>query len=189
MDDVSAGAFRMFVQWLYSQRLDDNRNYDSAKGGFWLQWETDDMYLAELWVLAEKLLIPHLQNAAIESILHFGSKMLEAPIKTFNYIYEHTDDSENPLRRLAVYLCMVFVDIDQVSKELLPKDFLWELSCAWQRDFRGPFWSSGEGRISSVCVPAPHAREFFVYIEGEVQDDQWVSEWEYEAPSAEDGRW
>jgi hypothetical protein len=167
MDDVSAGAFRMFVQWLYTQEIRVIKltgDFTDEKELVGMQSEREDMYLAELWVLAEKLLIAHLQNAAIETIFCSGHSVLHALVGIFNYIYENTNDRLNPLRCLAVHQCMKLVDEETLlgMKDSVPKDLLLELSCAWARDF-GVGYAIGSSipHVDPAKIPAPQAVKFF----------------------------
>ncbi|KAE9381275.1 hypothetical protein N431DRAFT_457877 [Stipitochalara longipes BDJ] len=59
------------------------------------------MALVELWVLADKLCMPSLQNSALKAIEEISAKLEKVPSITLHYIYEHTSD-ESPLRRYMV---------------------------------------------------------------------------------------
>ena len=68
LEDTNPDKFRVFVQWLYNQTLtyiyceEDVKIYseDHSTG-----CEKETISRIELWVLAEKLLIPQLQNKAM----------------------------------------------------------------------------------------------------------------------------
>ena len=130
LDDTTEGAFQLFVQGLYSQRLeipllqDENMkhtNTEAANGG----WES----LCRLWVLTDKLEMPRLQNLAIESIYKFGEETNEAPTRQLHFIYDNTS-AGSPLRRYMVDLCHYelestgFID----DPEMFPHAFLIDLA-------------------------------------------------------------
>lgn len=57
VDDASPDAFAIFVNWLYTQRIEDTSK-DSVRVST----------LLELWILAGRLLIPKLQNATLRML-------------------------------------------------------------------------------------------------------------------------
>lgn len=61
IEDTSPGAFRLFVQWLYSQKLVLCQLADTDELEVMdVDAAAEDMNLAELCVLADKLAIPKL---------------------------------------------------------------------------------------------------------------------------------
>ncbi|KAE8448301.1 hypothetical protein EG329_009545 [Mollisiaceae sp. DMI_Dod_QoI] len=132
MDDISSSAFRLFVQWLYTQNFDLQQLQGRAEADALAPTAVyvEDLSIVELWVLAEKLLIPTLQNKAIEAIVKIGELTAIAAYPTFNWIYAHTEDRNHPLRRLAVRQCTqivppsIFID----EKDRFPKDLLVEFA-------------------------------------------------------------
>lgn len=67
--DTSVEAFRLFVQWLYGQKLDigqlkseEEKEMLRAKDKDWS--DKEDLCLAELWVLGDKFIIPRLQTTS-----------------------------------------------------------------------------------------------------------------------------
>jgi len=68
LEDTNPDKFRVFVQWLYNQTLtyiyceEDVKIYSEDHGA---RCEKETISRIELWVLAEKLLIPQLQNKAM----------------------------------------------------------------------------------------------------------------------------
>ncbi|KUJ07470.1 uncharacterized protein LY89DRAFT_556207, partial [Mollisia scopiformis] len=58
LNDADTNAFRLFVDWLYTQEI----RYDDA--------ETSSMMtLARLWILADRFLIPKLQNQTMKEFV------------------------------------------------------------------------------------------------------------------------
>jgi hypothetical protein len=102
MDDTTVGAFRMFVRWLYSQKLnvtvhegakslvvvieqlrDDRSNHISA-------CTKETYYLLQLWVLAEKLMVPQLQDVVMDQFNIIRQTCAGAFEIQLNYIYANT---------------------------------------------------------------------------------------------------
>jgi hypothetical protein len=63
--------------------------------------EAEEQSLAELWVLADKMCIPALQNLVIDTMFKVSSARNWIPAFTYSYIYKNTN-SGSALRRLAV---------------------------------------------------------------------------------------
>jgi hypothetical protein len=107
VEDTSPGAFRMFTRWVYDQDLDlvqlkilDQKQRD-------VRWEmgeaghVEDLELAELWVLADKMAMPKLQNFIVRQIVEIRNQCRWVAIRTLPYVYKKTAVG-SPLRRLMV---------------------------------------------------------------------------------------
>ena len=106
MEDTSPDTFRVFVQWLYSQKLthihrEEGFNIYSEDHG--ARCEKETISRIELWVLAEKLLIPQLQNEAMTLLRSVGRTCIEPFEMWVDYIYYKTA-KDSPLRRFVVNL-------------------------------------------------------------------------------------
>ncbi|CZR51105.1 uncharacterized protein PAC_00980 [Phialocephala subalpina] len=95
----------------------------------------EDLALAELWILADKLLIPSLQNLLVTRMVRIENRYKKAPSETFNYVYENTA-AGSTLRDLAVHKCARLtpraVVIRQTS-DLIPKQLLVDLLLPYRR--------------------------------------------------------
>ncbi|KAF8851471.1 hypothetical protein BDZ45DRAFT_695919 [Acephala macrosclerotiorum] len=129
--DTTLRAFQMLNGWLYNEALNTKQlnpvpdmDLDS------LDYREEDNALAELWVLAEKLSMPTLQNAAIKAITEIAIEHNCAPETTFDYVYKNTRDEESPLRRLLVRQCIEYTDpsLFVENKDQFPKDLLAEIA-------------------------------------------------------------
>ena len=98
LEDTSKGAVQLLVQWIYMQKLDLNQFPQETRLGLKVH------YVAQLWVLADKLLIPRLQNAAAQEIATQRFNSGKIPTWSLNYVYENTGRG-SPLRRLFIRLC------------------------------------------------------------------------------------
>ena len=81
-----------------------------------------DQSLVELWVLAESLLIPALQDAVIDEIDRISSYKLAIDSNAFSYVYKRTSEGSQ-LRRLCRDHCLAFCDTPS-RKVKWPKEFL-----------------------------------------------------------------
>lgn len=63
--------------------------------------DEEDLNLAEVWVLAERMIMPHLQNYVIERIIQIARRGV-IQISIFSYIVENTA-VESGLFRLAIH--------------------------------------------------------------------------------------
>ncbi|KUJ22624.1 uncharacterized protein LY89DRAFT_763069 [Mollisia scopiformis] len=129
MDDVSADAFRYFVEWLYTQSLDIEQlkpvgQMDDHR------CDKEDLCLAELWILAGKLLIPSLQNTTIKAMWKLGNEIPPDP-DTLHYIFNNVAAPNNPVRLLVVRQCLQALsngDLRVEDLRAMPEDLLVEIT-------------------------------------------------------------
>lgn len=87
-------------------------------------------YLAELWVLADKLLIPQLQNVAVREIYARKSLTHKVPLRLLRYVYENTLE-ESELRKLYLHMCASASKLAnwcRLRPDYFPKEMLLELA-------------------------------------------------------------
>lgn len=124
LEDTTEGAFRLFSEWVYTQNIYwDGESKDEPRS-YWLP---------EVWVLAEKLLVPKLQNRAIDLIEDLRKKR-GAVGHTITWIYQNTPYG-SPLRRIYVHQWAWNVQshIYRRTDVSFPTEFLIELA-AYLRD-------------------------------------------------------
>lgn len=138
IDDVTPATFTLFVQWLYTQNVVHNPITEDVSGAINQHWHS----LIHLWVLAEKLMVPRLQNITINAIEKFRKSSLTLPLNEFDYVYENTDTG-SPLRRILVEQCIRFLEKDVLKdtemNKPLPRDMLVDINCAF-RDVYPTVW-------------------------------------------------
>lgn len=91
LQHTSPGAFQFQVQWLYTKnfdvsQLDNNLARGLPNDGSKVLTQglmQEDMHLAELWLLAEKLLIPEMQNLVIKTIIQVIDETDQIPTERF----------------------------------------------------------------------------------------------------------
>lgn len=112
LEDTTPGSFKLLIQWVYAQKvrisqpappglldvLAERGEQDADVG-----WGEEDMNLARLWVLADRLGMPKLQNNVMSIIVDI-SKLHQPAALTFRYIYENTAEG-SPLRALTIRQC------------------------------------------------------------------------------------
>ena len=87
LEDVQVATFEQFVNWLYSKKLEINE-------------EDPDLTLTKLWVLADKFLIPGLQNDTVRKLdAYYKEDAITLDAETLHYVYKHTAEN-SPLRGL-----------------------------------------------------------------------------------------
>lgn len=103
LEENTVDAVRFLVQWLYSQSIDVDQL--ESKELTPSEITNEDHSLAELWVLADKLLLPRLQNLCIQMIEGVRKQIDVVATPTLKYIWENTA-SDSPLRRLMLDQCL-----------------------------------------------------------------------------------
>jgi hypothetical protein len=134
LDDTSPRAFKLFMQWLYSQKLvlfalrhPIRKNAETMAG------ESRDLTM--LWVLAGKLGMPSLQNAALVAIDDISIQHQRIANETFIYI-ENNTAADSPLRRYTMAACASFSPEDFATVEI-PHQILREFGVYMLKRERG----------------------------------------------------
>lgn len=122
--DFGPASFRMFVQWLYTQKVNLLAYTEEKKI---LDERTE--CLTRLWVLSDNLLVPRLQDIVIEHLLTLTEVRPEAILPQIPYIY-HNTACDSPLRRVAVERCAWGINAPTSYRDIeanLPKEFFIDL--------------------------------------------------------------
>jgi hypothetical protein len=97
---------RLLVEWFYTQTLNtcqpDEKLDDAAS-------MEEDLLLAKFWVLADKLLLPQLQNQVLDRLHEVCEAVGRLPLGCFHYAYSNTPPG-SPLRQWCVYRCALLLD-------------------------------------------------------------------------------
>jgi hypothetical protein len=113
----------MLVHWIYFQLVDVKQVVDDKR-----KFEEDSTLLC-LWILADKLIMPVLQNTIIAAL--FCRKQIGYPIYTENlsYVYENTA-KDSKLRLFLVDLITAYMDPAFFSRfeDHFPREFLVEIA-------------------------------------------------------------
>ncbi|KAI9053510.1 hypothetical protein LZ554_002465 [Drepanopeziza brunnea f. sp. 'monogermtubi'] len=155
LDDTTQGAFRLFTQWIYSQKLNiaqtrpgsvDEDNEALTCG--------EDTFLAELYVLADKFDMAPLQNAVMDEFENIGSVTGTIPVGTFNYIYENTSPG-SALRRYVVLVATSF----EMGPDISERNHPYEMTIDMCREFIS---QRGFKRIKKIKIS-----DFYVKLDDE----------------------
>jgi hypothetical protein len=116
LDDTSPGVFKLFMQWLYSQKLVLLALTDPVREDMEIGLN-ESLDLAMLWVLADKLGMSSLQNVALKAIDEISHKHQLIATHTFFYI-ENNTAADSPLRRYTVANCASYLHEDFATAEI-----------------------------------------------------------------------
>jgi hypothetical protein len=124
---VSAATINLLIKWFYTQNIELsqlNLSYKEAKP----VKTAEDRQLVELWVLADNLIIPELQNQVIRLIEGVRNKHKRTCTKELAFAWENTAEG-SPLRGLLLQQCAFNVHPEWfVTKpDHFPKELLLQL--------------------------------------------------------------
>lgn len=121
LEDTTPEVFQLLVQWLYCQTFDlitedeeDQSEFgndtgsessgDSVDEGDLSDFEKTSMKLCQLWVLADRLQLPRLQNLAIDQLHRESRREYSVSTEPLHYIYNNTAVG-SPLRQIFIHKC------------------------------------------------------------------------------------
>jgi hypothetical protein len=150
MEDVSEEVFAILTRWLYTQNLDVKGLGATSE----IASAVVVINLVKLWVLAERLMLPRLQNESIDLIEELRFKYNLDCSSMFKYVWESTT-ANTPLRRLFVDHCVWNINKLCFRNQLnmFPKEMLGKI-CLQFRDT-----SSSRGAIFSRRMASFHVIE------------------------------
>jgi hypothetical protein len=121
LEDTTPDSFERFVNWLYTQKIEAYKEGENVGIFFRIT--------AQLYVLAQKFLIPRLQNCVLDAIEN--ARSVSGYIPTFQIVYAwESTPSESPLRRLLLHYCSHNLRASRYWEipEHFPKDMLLDLA-------------------------------------------------------------
>lgn len=127
MEDTTEEAFGLLSQWFYTQKL------EGEFGGR----EKAVPTLCRLWILAEKLLIPRLQNLVIDLIETERVKYNVVWTLVFHHVWDNTA-ANSPLRRLFISQAAWYMNEIGFRTHVpdFPKEMLAEICFLLSQDLR-----------------------------------------------------
>jgi hypothetical protein len=137
IEDTTPDVFRILIQWLYIQKVGCMNHvafFSTIKTSAEVDEHLEDCVpqtasLLQLWILAEFLLLPQLQNE-IMNALHSISQWCLTPFSAnLNYIYDKTA-AGSPLRRFVANMLAWSTPYEDYNKFsiLYPKEFFVDLA-------------------------------------------------------------
>jgi hypothetical protein len=102
LEDSRGDIVQLLVQWLYTQKFIIEFDPTAKGDGASVAVRTGILQAVRLWVLADKLILPSLQNQALDWIYHALGDSNIFPGAPFTYVYNHTT-AGSPLRRFFLW--------------------------------------------------------------------------------------
>ncbi|KAF8859757.1 hypothetical protein BDZ45DRAFT_725098 [Acephala macrosclerotiorum] len=99
LEDTNPLAFGVFVTWLYTQNICRDSE-DAMKND--ITWYS---VLIDLWILADTILVPRLQNQTLEDIDKHRAVVKRIPRRLYHQIYDGTSPG-SPLRLYLIDYCI-----------------------------------------------------------------------------------
>jgi len=149
LEDTTSRAFKLLVQWLYFEKL-RLQQFDGDLDPCRVSGIAEDKALVEVWVLADKLCMPRLQNEALKAFDAIREKTCMASIQCLSYAY-HSTPSGSLLRKYCVqdvYQRYSSGLIKQASEDI-PRDLLIDLATLHAEESE----DAGDIKLSSFLVP------------------------------------
>ncbi|TGO53892.1 hypothetical protein BOTNAR_0283g00010 [Botryotinia narcissicola] len=205
--ESNRGIFAMLIDWVYKKQLntlaafelDDRKNLPVGIGLSTLQGSDLDKYISksqktafehttkliDLWFLADKVLMPELQNAAIQAIelLRFFTPLQGVPAEISHAVYDKTT-KDSPIRKYLAYttLLRLHPQSEDKGKDFHP-DMLVDI-------FDIVKVAGADAKLRHYGLSEKAMESFLVEVKGgshlkanpntvaSLADDIWVSLWE-----------
>ncbi|KAL2072756.1 hypothetical protein VTL71DRAFT_12099 [Oculimacula yallundae] len=114
---------KLLVHWLYTQELiaDSLEEPELAS--------SELLSFCKLWILADSLLVPSLQNAAMDMLIQVQDTLKKTATSCLVYVYQNTNP-ESPLRKMLLHRCICFLSPRKFASctHQFPKEMLIELA-------------------------------------------------------------
>ncbi|KFY71686.1 hypothetical protein V499_08133 [Pseudogymnoascus sp. VKM F-103] len=151
LKETSAMAFGMMIEWLYAGKISEELCTDSdlSIADKMVKDKPTFSQLLDVWILADYLIAPQLQNFVIDTMTSRIMKRRLPPVKDFVYFYEHTQ-SGSPMRKFLVDLCiwrygekapLYRTDVAFMPREMAG-DIMMMLAMRAERSTRGPAFAA-----------------------------------------------
>lgn len=107
LKETSAMAFGMMVEWLYTGKITEELCQDRglSNADKLAKDKPTIPQLLDVWILADYLLAPQLQNFLVNMMESKHMKRAVPPVNDFTYFYQHTQKG-SPMRQFLVDLCI-----------------------------------------------------------------------------------
>lgn len=129
LEDMSPAAFGLFVNWLYTSQLADVEGKSAP---------LED--LLDLWLFADKALVPSLQNQTIDAINTLPNKVHTLGKQNFVKIWENTSKDSKLRSYLQGQLEQSAVELHTADN--FPHELLWEILTQMRDQVPLMYWES-----------------------------------------------
>ncbi|CAG8950236.1 hypothetical protein HYFRA_00008474 [Hymenoscyphus fraxineus] len=152
MEDVSPGAFALFVDWIYTQQIpcDERLHYRKA---------TEN--LVGLWLLADRCLVPKLQNQALVVLDRERRRLNYRLASSAAQVYEETS-VDSPFRRYFVLVVATAVINESIETSAgMPREMLVDVINVLKskRNSHGGWVNFSPGELSGFFVNTRENKE------------------------------
>lgn len=141
VDEDGEEGIRPLVHWVYTQKLDLLQFQETFNDFDGDAATKEDMCLVNLWVLADKLLIPQLQNMTLGALVKICGKAQGLATHCLEYVCANTS-KDSGLRRWFVHRCAFRIESNSFLEhpEEYPHQLLLEIVATLSE------WSKGKTR-------------------------------------------
>jgi hypothetical protein len=129
LDDVAGTVVQLLIQWLYTKRFDPDFDPHANPEDLNTAYESVIHLAVQTWALADRLILPALQNQVVNWIYWCRQEVDIVPIFAFNEVYELTGPG-SALRSLFVSFCARFMPCGRYLEEpdRFPPEMMLELA-------------------------------------------------------------
>lgn len=146
-DNIDVGTFGLVVSWLYHQKIEEVTEENSQ--GTTMTFPQKPVRLAKLWVLTQRLILPVLQNAAMDALKDYAFSAQEDLLDMVDYLYQEESVGEAVIsRRFAVDTYIRIYEKPDAADmlKLMPRGMLVDVGMAFKNHHVGLSNSSRRAR-------------------------------------------
>ncbi|CAG8961801.1 hypothetical protein HYFRA_00013977 [Hymenoscyphus fraxineus] len=168
LDDIEPAIFKLLMKWInttresYLKQCKDKADpiHEDYKNHFLYK---ENLLLVKLWILGERLLMPALQNAAIDALEEIVNNAFYTLSHHYKYVYEHTLPGSALRRYVVEQLIVYFVAEDWLEnlRTHFPPDMLFDIFKSYKTRF--PLLRSKDHPPNQTLI---NTKEFHVPVEG-----------------------
>lgn len=136
LEDVGSASFGLLVRWLYTKEVyvcEPGEEKLAQNGGTNIL-ETSIIHLTDLYLLAERFIMPILQDMAMDYLCDFMRHHNATILLPFvSYIYSKDDiENEHTLKDQAITFLVAYASRDKLAgwRKELPGEVAWDLMLA-----------------------------------------------------------
>ncbi|CZR51140.1 uncharacterized protein PAC_01015 [Phialocephala subalpina] len=110
-DETTFHPVKLLVQWIYKESLELTQTDNADDTVRPIKWQEEDMALAQLWILADKLCMPKLQNKVIDYMRDIASPLRKVLVlfhaAYFNMIPDRNKSEDFPQQMLFDLVALI----------------------------------------------------------------------------------
>jgi len=164
LDNTPHEVFGIFVNWLYMQKIKIKSD---------CEWPIRCILLMNVWLLADRVMVPRLQNEALILLECAPRRGREFPPSQYHRIYQNTT-KDSPLRACIVTM---WPDVAISNSELYPRELLVDLVNRlgpMKRELEGRDFLGTFVRDDMDAIDEFEAQAFRMYVESQIAEETRV---------------